>query len=352
MSLDPANLTPTASLNRVPFTALPGVPIPPTYINRTAFDLLSAQSITDRIRALPLDVSRLADLLPAFDQCFLAEDSTIRRMAEDIAQDVGYALGCLLLTLKLGDTVSRTKRPEWDESYWTYWANVEHVWFGGGMVSGNLGNRVADHAQQMLRRAGWENYQVRVSPYRRLLPLVGLARLMPVGIPSALVFDCGGSTVKSATAHYHGSSLYHLTPASTVPAPCQVTVADNPQQAAETLAYLLDVIYQSYRDAPEQSANQIGVSLACYLQNGQPFDRGCYGCLRLLSDNLQRLLADELSQRLKKPIQVILMHDGTAAAAAYAGTDRTAILMLGTALGVGFPSRTPQPIVIDRSLMT
>ncbi len=175
MSLDPANLTPTASLNRVPFTALPGVPIPPTYINRTAFDLLSAQSITDRIRALPLDVSRLADLLPAFDQCFLAEDSTIRRMAEDIAQDVGYALGCLLLTLKLGDTVSRTKRPEWDESYWTYWANVEHVWFGGGMVSGNLGNRVADHAQQMLRRAGWENYQVRVSPYRRLLPLVGLA---------------------------------------------------------------------------------------------------------------------------------------------------------------------------------
>src|SRR5438067_650598 len=169
MSLDPANLTTAASLNRVTFTVLPGLPIPPAYINRTAYDLLSAQSIAERVRALHLDINSAADLLPAFDQCFLADDSMVRRGAEHIAQDVGYALGCLLLTLKLGDSISRAKRPEWDETYWAQWGSIEQVWLGGGIVSGNLGNRVANHAEQVMRRAGWENYQVQVSPYRRLM---------------------------------------------------------------------------------------------------------------------------------------------------------------------------------------
>jgi hypothetical protein len=78
--------------------------------------------------------------------------------------------------------------------------------------------------------------------------------------------------------------------------------------------------------------------MACYLDEGQPYlsEGGCYGRLQGLADNLQAHLAEEIGRRLGCPVYLRLLHDGSAAAA-YAGAERTAVIMLGTALGVGFP---------------
>src|SRR5579871_5189093 len=113
MPLDPANLTTDSSLNRLKFTALPGVPIPLELINRSAFDVLSAEAVAHRIEpsravlALQVSSSSPADLLPAFDRCLEAADTLVRGEAERIASQVGQALGYLLLTLTLGDRASR-----------------------------------------------------------------------------------------------------------------------------------------------------------------------------------------------------------------------------------------------------
>ena len=118
MPLDPANLTTTASLNRVHFTPLPGLPIPVDLINRSAFDVLSAEAVARRIErrrtklGLQASLNSPAHLLPAFDRCFEAADTMIRDEAERIAVEIGQAFGYLLLTLKLGDEASRAVRPD------------------------------------------------------------------------------------------------------------------------------------------------------------------------------------------------------------------------------------------------
>ena len=66
---------------------------------------------------------------------------------------------------------------------------------------------------------------------------------------------------------------------------------------------------------------------------------GAYYQLRHITDHLQTALAQRVSDRLGEPIEVLLLHDGTAAATAYAGMEDTAVVMLGTALGIGFPPR-------------
>ena len=48
-------------------------------------------------------------------------------------------------------------------------------------------------------------------------------------------------------------------------------------------------------------------------------------------------LSRQVSTALDTSIRITLLHDGTAAAAAYAGQQSAAVIMMGTALGVGFP---------------
>jgi hypothetical protein len=78
--------------------------------------------------------------------------------------------------------------------------------------------------------------------------------------------------------------------------------------------------------------------------DGQPaaYDRGIYAQLRAISDNLGRWLSQNVSQRVGIRVEINLLHDGTAAARTYAGMAHAAVIMLGTALGVGFPPRTDE----------
>ncbi|HMA33648.1 MAG TPA: hypothetical protein VKY74_04130 [Chloroflexia bacterium] len=68
---------------------------------------------------------------------------------------------------------------------------------------------------------------------------------------------------------------------------------------------------------------------------------GAYAQLHTLTDNLGAWLAQQISRRIGRAVAVELVHDGTAAARAYAGAPRTAVIMLGTALGVGFAPEAP-----------
>ena len=47
---------------------------------------------------------------------------------------------------------------------------------------------------------------------------------------------------------------------------------------------------------------------------------------------------ERVSAELDRRISVKLLHDGTAAATTYAGERHTAVITIGTALGIGFPS--------------
>lgn len=81
------------------------------------------------------------------------------------------------------------------------------------------------------------------------------------------------------------------------------------------------------------------VSVAAYIRDGNPLltQAGVYMQTNLITDNLERELSHRVGAELGTEIHVKLLHDGTAAATTYAGEAHTAVISMGTALGIGFP---------------
>jgi hypothetical protein len=57
----------------------------------------------------------------------------------------------------------------------------------------------------------------------------------------------------------------------------------------------------------------------------------------VLSPHLVAFVQEQIINRFQQEVQVVLAHDGTAAAFAYAGQTQSVVLTLGTAIGNGFP---------------
>lgn len=345
LPLDPYHLTPSASLNRLRIIDLPGWVLEADVKGKTGYDLLSAHYLSDLIRqhadCLALSTDELAvddrTLPVVLDRCFESGTESVRAAAREVAFIVGRNLAYLLLTLKGGDFVNRAARDDWDASYWDYWRTIQTVWLGGGLVSGYLGHILIDEVLPHLPSLP----QVRRSPYAAVLPLVGAACHVPAGHASALVLDFGGSFVKRAVACYQHDQLVELHSLPTVAAQ-----STGEGETAALFEYMVTLIAQTWNEAVQTGLNLapfVRVSLAAYMRDGQPLERqgGCYASLRLLSDNADHLLSQAVSQRLSREVQIRLLHDGSAAAAAYAGEPATAVIMLGTALGIGFPPLNP-----------
>ena len=348
--LDPEHLTPAASLNRVRVMDLPGRALEDEVKGQFAFDLLSTGALVDLMRRdaarLGLTTGDLADGSQAshlLDRAFAADDPTIRAAADAVAARYGRRLAYLILTLKRGDPVNRQARADWDDSYWEQWAGVEQIWLGGGLASGQLGARFQHWAAEYLRAAGLPEFGLHIAAYPAVLPLIGAARSVPAGDPAALVFDFGQTAVKRARAVYQDGTLtaLHLLPA--IPAGFDNAGAELSGAKVAALAErVVAVLVATWGAAQEHGVTPAPVlvaSIAAYVRDNQPLLRqgGPYSHLHILSASLGAWFAEQVSKRLGQEIGVALLHDGTAAARAYAGEPRSAVIMLGTALGIGFP---------------
>ena len=343
--LDPHRLTPVASLNRVRIVDLPGVVLPPEVCGAVACDLLSAPALADHLRSragqLGLSAVRAAEpdvLLRRFDECFEHPDSTIRAAAEGVARQFGAYLGYVLLTLKRGDSANRAVRPEWGDGYWRHWGGVTRVRIGGGVVAGRLGPRLVAHAAQTLTDAGIDDCGVQLARWPTLLPLVGAARVMPPAGPSAVVLDFGHSFIKRACAEYHHDTLTALRLLPAVPTPPTELTTEGVGRLAQYVASVVADTQCEAADPGVALAPTVVVSLAAYVRDGQPLLRtgDPFAAMATIAGNLEVWLSERASERAGQPLEVVLRHDGTAAAYACAGVERAAVITMGTALGVGF----------------
>lgn len=360
--LDPQHLTPTASLNRVRIVDLPGVVIDePDIKGKTAHELLSIEALAGLVRkhAGPLNLTAPEDLsvtqlLRRFDCCFEASDPDIRSTAEAIARYFGRRLGYLLVTLKRGDHANRLARAEWNDSYWEYWANIRNVWLGGGLAGGQLGLRLPNYALQVLAESKITDCTVARSAHPSLLPLIGAARSAPSASKAAFVFDFGHSFTKRGYAFYGEDALSALRIFPAVPKAQPASLnAHSPNVQARKLAdHMAATMVDTWhlREAYELGvtpAPTLIASIACYVLDGEPApgQGGSYGHLRLLSNNVAQWFSRQVSERLGVQVEVVFIHDGTAAARTHAGEPNGAVIMLGTALGIGFPPKaTLRPV--------
>lgn len=337
------------SLNRLRIVDLPGFAPVESYRNQTGYGLLSKRALCRLIAENRIDLKLKPDAaLHKIDACFESDDLVVRETAVAIAEEYGRRLGIVLLALKRGDAVNRAARSGWDQRHWALWASVGAVWLGGGLVAGHLGNIAARTAQALMRRAGYPAFCIQTAENAAHLPLYGLARLAPTNTQAMVVADFGQTAVKRGLATYENGKLLamDLLPSMTVNQHISYSTQLSATAVTAFSDWIVDILaetWQEYRCRHNELSSTIAVSMACYLFNGQPptSEMGFYGRLQLLSDNVQTFLSDCLRTRLGQPLQLRLMHDGTAAALTLPKTEGTVVLMLGTAVGNAFPVFNP-----------
>ena len=317
--LNPYQITPNASINRVKIVSAPNFPA--ALSGKTAYELLGRHVIVPQIVQRFPDLANLPDPLPEFERRYLTQDDPD---ANAIARQMGLSLSWLLFTLKQGDPINRAARPQWDDSYWTHWAGIERVVVGGGMVAGVLGQRLINYA----RIALGDLLSLEIARHAAVLPLLGAALKTDQVSDAALTFDFGGTALKGGVMCYAEQKLLRF-PSVLLP---------QSLEPVDLLEVLTNIVVDSWRVAqPYQPAHHVTASIANYVKDCRLNPDTTYGQLLPVGGNGCDLIAAEVSRKLGVPLTVSLLQDGAAAAYVYAGASKTAVITIGTALGIGFP---------------
>lgn len=353
------------SVNRVKIVDLPGLAIDPEVQGQTAYQLLSNLAVIRYARqnanALNLPAAYLQDTkqtrleLPRFvNDALDSPNLNVRQTAQHIARQLGRNLGHVLVTLHRGDAVNQAARPDWEPENWAYWHTIKQVWLGGGLLSAHLGTQIIHYAQSFLQETGYQNdIQVALSPHQKAMTLLGAARYLPAGTYNALCFDFGQTSVKRACVRIENGRIIHLQeyPALAVEWDVHHIISNkNQPDAQQVLAFVIDVIAQtlsSYKKQPypypkTELAPHLMLCMAAYIRGGQLLGNGLYPLLKTLAADTRLLLAQTIETHLGWRTQVDLIHDGTAACTLHAGESNTAVLTIGTAIGIGFPPADQQ----------
>ena len=289
---DPLRLRPDASLNRTRIAGLRDAD--PKLVGCLAFHLLSLTA---------LEALQDADAPRVF---------SIR-------------LAHLIASVVQPEPASATTGP-WRRAYLRHWSRVSHVWLAGGLAA-RLGCPFLDALRAELTRLH-SSCAVDIAPHPQVAALVGLARTPYRARTSGqvAVLDFGHSSIKRGIATIDNGRLARLAVLPALSAPAVAELA--PQAVLECVA---DLFTWSSRDLDAH----VSISLASYMHGGRPADS--HSVYSSLAAPARAQLHTALRVRTGRPLQLRFVHDGTAAARALPIPARGAVIVLGTALAVGFP---------------
>jgi hypothetical protein len=346
---------PHVSLNRVQIADLPGTSLDNHVRGRKAYDLLSSQALAryarERAGELNLPAAFLHDSvqtrvgLPRYlIDCLSSPHGPARAAAKAVSQRLGRNLGHILLVLHRGDPINRDARPDWTAADWERWGGIRRIWLGGGLMSGPLGDLILHHARDFLTENGYgEALLVGLSPYRGDFALLGAARYLPSRSTHSICLDLGQTLVKRACFSITGGTLtgWRRYPSLAVDWD-QPGMTDHPEpdRGKLVLDSVAGVIVQTLDDSSTTGlvpGEDIMLSVAAYVQGGRLLGGGLYAQMSATVRDVRPLLTDAIRRRSGETVRIQLIHDGSAAAALHAGERDTAVILVGTALGTGFP---------------
>jgi hypothetical protein len=349
---------PHVSVNRVKIIDLPGLPVDDEVRGQMAYHLLSGLAVTcyarERAEALELpaifayDTTQTRLELPRFvDGCLSSPHESVCAAARAIGERLGRNLGYILLTLHRGDAVNRAARPDWTTEDWKHWAKIERVWLGGGLMSGALGELIVQSARDCLAGHGYSG-QLRVerSPYGEMMAVLGAGRYLPASTRAALCLDFGQTTIKRACLEFEDGAMVRVRRfESLVRDVDELPTTDmlGSDAGRKVLEVIAGAIAQTLDETVASGITpdaDLMLSVAAYVQGGRLLGNGLYASLNALVDDARPLLADAVHAQTGQAGRVHLIHDGTAACTLYAGVPDAAVIVVGTALGIGFPPAT------------
>lgn len=341
---------PHVSVNRVRIADLPGLCLDDVVRGQAAYHLLSKEAVVlyalEQAHLLQLPPALLEDSPAAYRDLPLVVDGALsssepmkRAAAEHIARRLGRNLAYILLTLHRGDACNRVLRPDWTATEWDLWASIQSVRLGGGLVRGLLGKRLVEYATALLAELGYaDELRIELTPYCQEMSLLGAGRYTPDGVSAALCFDFGQTMIKRALLHFEQGVITAMGVLPFLPtewAFSNVPTAALRYSGEEVLALVSDVLACTAEETGIRDA-EILLSIAAYVDAGQVLGNGIYARMSTLAADVRPLLATAVRARNGTTSRIHLIHDGTAAAAVHAGEPHTAVIVAGTALGVGF----------------
>ena len=349
---------PHVSVNRVKIMDLPGLPIDDKVRGQMAYHLLSSLAVMryarERAEALELPAAFFQDTtqtrleLPRFvDGCLTSPHESVRAAAQAIGQRLGRNLGYILLTLYRGDAVNRAARPDWTAEDWEHWAKIERVRLGGGLMRGALGELIVRFARDCLAEHGYAGQpQVERSLYGEMMAVLGAGRYLPASTRAALCLDFGQTTIKRACLEFEDGVMVRVCRFKSLVRDVDelpTTATLGPAAGRKVLDMMRRATAQTLHEAVASRITpdaDLMLSVAAYVQGGRLLGNGLYASLNALADDARPLLADAIHAKTGRAMRVHLIHDGTAASTLYAGAPNAAVIVVGTALGIGFPPAT------------
>ncbi len=356
-SFHPEELMVLASFNRRLTIDLPGVD--PHTVGRRGHELLSKTALIDLIRAhlpaLGLEDCPEEQFPPGLNVCLTSVDETRRTTAEQVADQFGRRLGYLLASVLLSEQGLTAPLVGWERAYLNYWrTQIKRVVLGGGLANGLLGQRLSLAASNVLKLCGLPQPTLSVGEHPSVLPLIGAARTVSPGSwQAAVLADFGGTYAKRGLAFYAEDGSVH---SLQVLPPVMILHLTQEGKSPQLAQAMIDILTETVRHAGTKVAlaPQIICSAACYLKDGRPVqyagrNMGIYSWLNALAEDLPGWLSQRISEASGRQMRFVFAHDGDAAAAALAGQPHTAVIMLGSALGIGItpPGKRFRPLAPD-----
>ena len=327
---------------------LPVASINSVYVDdTTAYDLFRPSLILETLMqnndVLQLDsVTPDASILALFEELLLHSNQQIRQKAHEIALWYGLKLAKVLSTLFRPSQKSIQNRTNWTSEHWAYWRTIRQIYLVGGLTSSALTSIFSKAIEQEFERNNITEVGVTFVIDSQNMGTRGLATQVTNG--AYLLFDFGQTNIKrSYLQKEEGTTIVH-TNLQSLPAKHlfykAVSEEDIKHTAIQLNDYIMKVLLQTVRETAFQGDNMY-LSIANYVYQGTIYSaRGGYGKLAYLAPNYQIHLQTQISNQLGRPIEVKLFHDTSAMALLYQTEEHCAVISLGTAFGVAFPSKT------------
>lgn len=239
------------------------------------------------------------------------------------------ALERFVATLVEPTPEDRAARPDWDEEDWARWAQVQRIVLCGGVLAGGRGDLVRSRFRAP-GQLGLPRVAVEVETDPATASLRGLTVAPPVDAP-ALLLDLGHTAVKAAVS----TGPDDLGPVTRLRVPWTPFDLDSWPDPAALLALVRQAATHAGArgdQAPATRPVEARLAVANYVVDDRLDDDSTWGTLAPAG----RSAAELFSHELGLPVR-LLVNDGQAAALGRAGQLHTAVISIGTSLGVGFP---------------